>query len=138
MFADFEVLGGDFLSSKESHIYHGWVGRFKAALKGEQFLLSELLDGQQQKLTIPLSDALKFQEVDVESVNAGDAAVLGLLGGIALGPLGLLAGGAVGALNKKKVFVIEFSDGRRLVGSTSKLAFSNLKQTFTVKELLGK
>lgn len=138
MFPDFEVIDGDFLPSKNSYIYHGWVGRFKAALKGEQFLLSELLGGQQHKLSIPFSEAVKFHEVDVERVNAGDAAVLGLLGGIALGPLGLLAGGAVGAINKKKIFVIEFRDGRRLVGSTSKLAFSNLKQAFLVRELLGK
>ncbi|WP_154813589.1 hypothetical protein [Hellea balneolensis] len=41
MFADFEVLGGGFLPSKESYVYHGVFGRFKTALKGDDFLLSE-------------------------------------------------------------------------------------------------
>ena len=111
--------------------------RFKAALKGNQFLLSKQIGQQQEKLTIPFSSAVTFEEVDVEKVNSGDAAVLGILGGIALGPLGLLAGGAIGAFNKKKVFVIQFQDGRKLVGTTGKLSYSNLKEAFRLKELIG-
>jgi len=137
MFADFEVLGGDFLPSKKSFIYHGMFPRFKAALKGKEFLLSKQVGRQQEKLSIPLSSAVSFDEVDIEKVNSGDAAVLGILGGIALGPLGLLAGGAAGLLNKKKVFVIHFRDGRRLVGRTDKLGYSNLKEAFRMKELLN-
>lgn len=137
MFADFEVLGGDFLPSKESYIYHGIVGRFKAALKGSQFLLSEQVGSEQRKLFIPFTDATRFEEIDAEKLNAGDASVLGILGGIALGPLGLVAGGALGAMNKKKLFVIEFKDGRKMLGQTGKLAFSNLKQAFKIKEALN-
>ena len=70
-------------------------------------------------------------------MNSGDAAVLGILGGIALGSLGLLAGGAIGAFNKKKVFVIQFRDGRKLVGQASKLPFRNLKQAFKMRELMN-
>ena len=70
-------------------------------------------------------------------MNSGDAATFGLLGALALGPLGLLAGGALGAFNKKKMFVIQFQDGRKLVGKTDKLSYSNLKEAFQMREHLG-
>ena len=137
MFAGFEVLGGDFLPSKETHIYYGTFPRFKAALIGEEFLLSQKVGEEQEGVTVPFSSAVSFEEVDVEKVNSGDAATFGLLGALALGPLGLLAGGALGAFNKKKMFVIQFQDGRKLVGKTDKLSYSNLKEAFQMREHLG-
>lgn len=85
---------------------------------------------------IPFTDATRFKEIDADKLNAGDATVLGILGGLALGPLGLVADGALGAMNKKKLFVIEFKDGRKMLGQTGKLAVPNLKQAFKIKEAL--
>ena len=38
---------------------------------------------------------------------------------------------------KRKLFVIEFKDGRKKLGQTGKLAFSSLKQAFKIKEALN-
>ena len=108
---------------------------YQAALYKDKFLLSEQNGEKQEKLSIPFSAAIEFQEIDIERVNAGDAALLGIIGGIALGPLGLLAGGALGGLNKKKLFVIKFKDGRKLIGKTGKMAYKNLKEAFVMREL---
>ncbi|WP_162143701.1 hypothetical protein [Hellea balneolensis] len=90
-----------------------------------------------KKIIYPFVDVQKFEEIDIEKVNVGAATVLGIIGGLALGPLGLLACGALGALNKKQMFVIEFKDGRKLVGQAGKLSLSNLKQAFKLREVLS-
>jgi len=133
VFAEFEIVSGDFLPTIESKVMHGMT--FKSLLKKEQFFLSEEKDGEQGKVFIPFSEAESFEEVDIERVNSGDAALLGVLGAVALGPLGLLAGGVLGGLNKKKLFVIEFKDGRKLVGKANKSAYKNLKEAFVMREL---
>ena len=61
MFAGFEVLGGDFLPSKETHIYYGTFPRFKAALIGEEFLLSQKVGEEQEGVTVPFSSAVSFR-----------------------------------------------------------------------------
>ena len=66
----------------------------------------------------------------------GDAALLGVIEAVALGPLGWLAGGAFAGFNKKKLFVIGFKHGRKKVGQASKLPFRNLKQAFAIREIL--
>ena len=65
----------------------------------------------------------------------GDGALLGIVGALALGPLGLVAGGALGGLNKKKLFVIKFKDGRKLIGKAGKLGYNNLREAFAMREL---
>ena len=135
MFADFKIVDGDFLKSAESLVFYTKPGLYQAALYKDEFLLSEQNGEKQEKLSIPFSAAIEFQEIDIERVNAGDAALLGIIGGIALGPLGLLAGGALGGLNKKKLFVIKFKDGKKLIGKTGKVAYKNLKEAFVMREL---
>lgn len=133
MFASFDTVSGDFIPTIESKILHGMT--FKSLLKKDQFYLAEQKSDEQVEVIIPFTEAKSFEEVDVERVNSGDAALLGVVGAVALGPLGLLAGGVLGGLNKKKLFVITFQDGRRLVGRADKLAFKNLKEAFTMRTL---
>ena len=135
MFADFKIVDGDFLKSAESLVFYTKPCLYQAALYKDEFLLSEQKGEKQEKVSIPFSEAMEFQEIDIERVNAGDAALLGIIGGIALGPLGLIAGGALGGLNKKKLFVIKFKDGRKLIGKTGKMAYKNLKEAFLMREL---
>ena len=99
MFAEFEIVSGDFVPTIESKVIHGMT--FKSLLKKNQFFLSEEMYGEQTKVLIPFSEAVSFEEVDIERVNSGDAALLGILGVVALGPLGLLAGGVLGGLIRR-------------------------------------
>ena len=138
MFASFKVIGGDFLPTDESTVYYRKPCTFQAALCEGEFLMSEIVDEKQEKLSVPFSEAVDFEEVDIENANVGDAALLGVIGAVALGPLGLLAGGALGGLNKKKVFVVNFQEGRKLVGQATKLPYNNIKKAFKMRELLGK
>ena len=135
MFAEFEIVSGDFIPTIESKVLHGMT--FKSLFKKNQFFLSEEMNGEQTKVLIPFTEAISFEEIDIERINSGDAALLGVLSAVALGPLGLLAGGVLGGLNKKKLFVIEFKDGRKLVGKASKLPFKNLKEAFKMRELMS-
>ena len=137
MFADFKIIDGDFLKTDESTVFYTKPCLFRAALYDNEFLLSEQIGEKQEKLAIPFSDAEEFEEIDIERANMGDAALLGVIGAVALGPLGLLAGGALGGFNKKKLFVVKFKDGRKLVGQADKLAFKNLKEAFALRELLS-
>lgn len=50
----------------------------------------------------------------------------GAVGGIFLGPLGLLAGLLVGGTGKRVTFILRLKDGRKLLGSTDSKTYTKL------------
>lgn len=63
-----------------------------------------------------------------ESVNkVGGALGWGVLGGLALGPAGLLAGLLLGGKGKDVTFVVKFKDGRRLLATTDSKTFTEMQ-----------
>jgi hypothetical protein len=50
----------------------------------------------------------------------------GLVGGLALGPIGLLAGVLAGGNKKEVTFIAEFSDGKKFMGTTDSKTFTKM------------
>lgn len=91
---------------------------------GDLFL--ETPEGQ---LKMILPDEIECVEVASEQSvkRMGGALALGAIGGLALGPVGLLAGALAGGNRKDVTFILELKDGRRLLGTVDGKAFVKLQ-----------
>lgn len=57
----------------------------------------------------------------------GGALGWGAIGGLALGPVGLLAGLLLGGKSKEITFAVKFKDGRKFLGTTDNKTYTALK-----------
>lgn len=73
----------------------------------------------------------ELEEVDVASEESvkrlGGTIGWGVVGGVLLGPVGLLAGLLAGGRKKEVTFVARFKDGRKLLATTDNKTFTTLK-----------
>lgn len=77
---------------------------------------------------IPLSYLETVDIATEESVKRlGGTIGWGAVGGLLLGPLGLLAGVLVGGRDKEVTFVARFRDGRKLLATTDSKTFTKLQ-----------
>ncbi len=78
--------------------------------------------------TIPISELQTVEIATEETVKKlGGTLGWGAVGGILLGPAGLLAGLLLGGRKKEITFVAQFRDGRRLLATTDNATFIKLK-----------
>jgi len=72
---------------------------------------------------------LEFIEIASEEnvKKLGGTLGWGAIGGVALGPVGLLAGLLMGGKKKQVTFIAKFKDGRKLLASTDSKTFTNLQ-----------
>lgn len=110
------VHAGDFLTVSPSHSYSkSWGsggGTFNLATEERTFKFGN---------TEPIpSSELEFLALASEEAvkNVAGTVGWGAVGGLLLGPAGLLAGLLLGGKDKKVTFVAKFKDGRKLIAST--------------------
>jgi len=78
--------------------------------------------------TIPVSELQTVEIATEETVKKlGGTIGWGAVGGLLLGPAGLLAGLLLGGRKKEITFVAQFKDGRRLLATTDSATFIKLK-----------
>ncbi len=102
-FGEFEVHAGDFKVGKR----HQFVGD-TFYLKGAKFFRER----------IPVSEIDSLEVADEENVKRlGGTVGWGVVGAVALGPVGLLAGLLAGGRGKDVTFVCLLRDGRRFMAT---------------------
>lgn len=79
---------------------------------------SIVLNGQVTEVTIATEDAVK---------RTGGTIGWGLVGGAALGPVGLLAGLLLGGKGKDVTFILALNDGRRMLATTDSKTFTKIQ-----------
>lgn len=113
----FKVLAGDFIAeSKGSFLKHN-----------ETLFLSSEAQPERGEI-IPIEQVELLDVATEDSVRrVGGTVGWGAVGGLALGPLGLLAGAALGGKGKDVTFVATISDGRRLLAKTDHKTFEAIR-----------
>jgi hypothetical protein len=115
--ATFKVLAGDFGEGKSGQVLVGPLYR----RSGQGFNMPggvHIGPGQIEALEIATEENLK---------KMGGAVGWGVAGGIALGPVGLIAGALAGGRQKEITFVCKFKDGRKFLGSCDAKVFADIK-----------
>jgi hypothetical protein len=121
--ATFKVIAGDFGEGKTGQILVGPLYRqsgqgFNMPVHGHTFKTEHIGTGQIETLEIATEENLK---------KIGGAIGWGVVGGLALGPIGALAGVLAGGRKKEITFVCRFKDGRKFIGSCSTKTFTDIQ-----------
>ena len=78
--------------------------------------------------------ASELEEIDIATEDnvkkIGGTAGWGVVGGVLLGPVGLLAGLLAGGRKKEVTFVAKFKDGRKLLATTDSKAYTKIQASF--------
>lgn len=121
--ATFEIMAGDFEPGKTAQLM---VGRFvkesaqgfHMPIKGKWFKNEHIPMSQVEALEIATEENLK---------KMGGAIGWGIVGGIALGGIGAVAGLLAGGRSKEVTFVCKFKDGRKLLGKCNSKEFADIQ-----------
>jgi hypothetical protein len=112
--ATIKVLAGDFLKGDGQLSF----GSLTLKTKEHSFI------GE----TIPVTNLETVEIATEESVKKLEGTIgWGAVGGLLLGPVGLLAGLLAGGRKKEVTFVAKFKDGRKLLASTDSKTFTKLQ-----------
>lgn len=106
-----KVMGND---------YRGWTFE---VINGQPVIV----DGTRKKGIILNKDTVESVQIvsEEQKKNLGKTIGLGIVGGIAVGPLGLLAG-ALGGSRKEICFICEFWDGTKFLAVTDPKTFQKV------------
>lgn len=78
--------------------------------------------------SIPLADIETLELATEENVKKlGGTVGWGAVGGVLLGPVGLLAGLLAGGRKKEATFVAKFKDGRKVLATTDNKSFTKMQ-----------
>lgn len=121
--AQFEILAGDFEPGQRGQVLAGRTVKesaqgFHMPIKGKWFKTEYLPKAQIEQLEIATEENLK---------TMGGAIGWGLVGGIALGGIGAIAGLLAGGRSKEVTFVCKFKDGRKVLGKCDSKAFAEIQ-----------
>lgn len=115
MFGSFEILAGD------------WGKGGKAVFTSGMFGLPIPNSwGKTENVNSTQVDEIAVATEDNFKKMAGSVG-WGLVGGLALGPLGLLAGALAGGRKKEVTFVCKFKDGRKFLGKADSKVFEKIQ-----------
>lgn len=114
MFGSFEILAGDFQKSKNAQFAGG---SFHLPVDGK-FLREKIPSGQVEDLDVASEENVKRM--------AGSIG-WGVVGGLALGGIGVIAGLLAGGTKKEVTFVCKFKDGRRMLARADNKTFTEIK-----------
>jgi hypothetical protein len=112
----FKVHAGDF-GDGEGHL-GSLSGTLDLPVPGKAFRSQSIRIAQLTAVEIATEERVK---------KLGGTVGWGLLGGALLGPAGMLAGLLVGGRGKRVVFTMQFSDGRKLLGSADGSTFTAIQ-----------
>jgi hypothetical protein len=126
MFGSFEILAGDFVQTKEAGASAQFVGGAfhltvkEANKKWYQTGLSSVTikADQIESLDVATEENLK---------KMGGSIGWGLVGGLALGGVGAIAGLLAGGRSKEVTFICKFKDGRKFLGKCDSKIFTNIQ-----------
>jgi len=108
------VHAGDFLKGDAQFTFRSLRLRTK-----EHIFLGE---------TIPITELETVEVASEDTVKKlGGTVGWGAVGGLVLGPVGLLAGLVLGGRKKEVTFVAKFKDGRKLLATTDRATFIKLQ-----------
>lgn len=121
--ATFKVIAGDFGEGKTGQILVGPLYRksghgFNLPVQGHTFKTEHIGTGQIESLEIATEENLK---------KLGGAIGWGVVGGLAFGPVGALAGVLAGGRKHEITFVCLFKDGRKFIGCCSTKTFTDIQ-----------
>lgn len=115
-FGSFEVHAGDFKKGKEHQF-----------LDSKSGILVMKKEGKFLREKIPVSEIQELEIASEESVKRiGGTVGWGAVGGVLLGPVGLLAGLLAGGRSKDTTFVCKLKDGRKFMGTASSKLYTKL------------
>ena len=112
--ASIKVLAGDFSKGPASYI----LGNLSLRTEKHKFVGENIPAKEIESIEIATEESVK---------KLGGAAAWGAVGGLALGPLGLLAGLILGGNKKEVRFVARFKDGRKLLAATDPKTYSAIQ-----------
>jgi hypothetical protein len=105
------------------------AGEFKDA-KGANFVAGQFVfaTGVFSSEKLPAAEVAELDVASEESVKRmGGAIGWGLVGGLALGGIGAIAGLLAGGRSKEVTFVCKFKDGRRLLATTDSKTYTEIQ-----------
>ena len=115
-FGTFEVHAGDFKKGKDHQYLAGKPGNLIMKSQGKFF-----------REKIPVSEIQELEPASEESVKRiGGTVGWGAVGGVLLGPVGLLAGLLAGGRGKDVTFVCKLKDGRKFMATASSKIYTEL------------
>ncbi|MEQ1560657.1 MAG: hypothetical protein ABL933_17180 [Methyloglobulus sp.] len=115
-FGTFEVHAGDFKKGSDHQYLTGKPGNFIMKTAGKFF-----------RETIPITEIVELDAASEESVKRiGGTVGWGAVGGVLLGPVGLLAGLLVGGRGKDVTFVCKLKDGRKFMATVPSKVYTEL------------
>ena len=111
--AKFKVHAGDFDTDTGSVISNGVILKTDKYPEGEHFYFKRIVE---------------LEVASEESVRKiGGTVGWAAVGGVVLGPAGLLAGLLLGGKKKEVTFVAKFDDGRKLLATADSKSFTKLQ-----------
>lgn len=120
MFGQIEVLAGDFKPGKNGQFVKGFLLPVPGSLTRESISAKAV-----RELTVATEESVK---------RIGGTVGWGLVGGVALGGIGLLAGLIAGGKGKDVTFVCQFEDGRKFLGRTDSKTYQSMQAAFFDKD----
>lgn len=111
--ASIKVHAGDWAKGGYTYFFGQFTLRRQGAMLTETVLATDL-----EEVALASEDSMK---------KVGGAVGWGLVGGLALGPVGLLAGLVLGGNKKEVTFVAKFKDGRKMLATTDAKTFTKIQ-----------
>lgn len=117
-----DIIAGDFEFGNASQFVRG------------DFLMKNTGSFSREKINI--KESAGFEEITQENVTSfSGAAGGGLVGGVLLGPAGMLAGLVLGGKRDNVTFHFKFKDGREFIGTSSAKTFNLMKHALLASGL---
>lgn len=111
--AKLTIHAGDFMKGSQHSVTFG------------QFCIYE--PGKFMPISIAATDLEEIAPASEENVKkVGGTLGWGAVGGLALGPVGLLAGLLLGGNKKEVTFIAKFKDGRKMLATTDSKSYTKL------------
>lgn len=113
MLGSMKVHAGDFKDAKSANFGAGTFIFATGIFKSEKLPASEIAE-----LEVASEESMK---------RMGGAIGWGIVGGLALGGIGALAGVLAGGRSKEVTFICKFKDGRKLLATTDSKTFTEIQ-----------
>lgn len=120
MLGKIEILAGDFKASKNGQFVKGFLLPAAGSMVRESISAKSI-----SELTVATEESVK---------RIGGTVGWGLVGGVALGGIGLLAGLIAGGKGKDVTFVCQFDDGRKFLGRTDSKTYEKMQAALFDKD----
>ena len=109
---------GDGAGAFLSKTWYNKFPYFEFGIKKKLFKKEKIFAAEIEEVVIATEESVK---------SLGGTVGWGLVGGVILGPLGLLAGALVGGRSKTVTFICKFKDGRKIMGTVSQKTWVDIQ-----------